>query len=301
MENTYYNILGVDENASQDEIKKAYRSLSLKYHPDRNVGNSELTDEKFKQIGQAYEILCDTVKRDEYNNRNAPAFANMPNIDEIINNLFGMNGCGINVGGNLFCNGGPQIHIFRNGHPVNIHPHFQKPTPIIRTITINMEQMFNGTSISLEIERWVIENSTKVFEIETIYVNIPKGINNNEIILLTDKGNVLNDNCKGDIKIFVKVENNTEFVRNGLDLLINKNITLKDALCGVLFQLQFINGKEYTIHNNSGIIIHPFYKKLIPNMGLTRENQTGNLIITFIVNFPESISLDKIELLKGIL
>lgn len=49
MEDTYYNILGVDENAMQDEIKKAYRVLSLKYHPDRNIGNSELTDEKFKK------------------------------------------------------------------------------------------------------------------------------------------------------------------------------------------------------------------------------------------------------------
>lgn len=303
MEDTYYNILGVDETASPDEIKKAYRLLSLKYHPDRNVGNSELTDEKFKQIGQAYEILSDPVKRDEYNNRNAPHnFVNMPpmaNLDELFNNLFGMSNGGINLGGNIF--GGPQIHIFRNGVPMNIHPNFQKPIPIIKNVTINMEQVFSGAVIPLEIERWIIENSIKVFEIETIYVNIPKGIDDNEIIILTNKGNILNDNYKGDIKIFVKVENNTEFIRDGLDLLIDKNLTLKDALCGFMFQLKFIDGIEYTIHNNAGNIIRPFYKKLIPNKGLTREIKTGNLIITFIVNFPESITFDKIELLKDIL
>jgi len=303
MEDTYYNILGVDERASPDEIKKAYRSLSLKYHPDRNVGNSELTDEKFKQIGQAYEILSDPVKRDEYNNRDSPHnfvnISHMANLDELFNNIFGINNGGINMGGNNF--GGPQIHIFRNGVPMNIHPNFQKPLPIIKNVTINMEQVFNGAVIPLEIERWIIENSIKVFEIETIYVNIPKGIDDNEIIILTNKGNILNDNYKGDIKIFIKVENNTEFIRDGLDLLIDKNLTLKDALCGFMFQLKFIDGIEYTIHNNVGNIIRPFYKKIIPNKGLTREIKTGNLIITFIVNFPEFITFDKIELLKNIL
>ena len=309
MEDTYYNILGVDENASQDEIKKAYRSLSLKYHPDRNIGNSELTDEKFKKIGQAYEILSDNTKREEYNNRNTPPnFVNMANmsamanLDELFNNLFGMHHGGVNIGGNPFGGlGGPQIHIFRNGAPMNIHPNFQKPPPIIKNITINMEQVFSGTSISLEIERWIVDNSIKMFETESMFINLPKGINDNELIILPDKGNILNDNCKGDIKIFVKVENKTDFVRSGLDLLIDKNLTLKEALCGFMFQLPFINGKEYTIHNNTGNIIHPYYKKTIPNMGLTRETQTGNLIITFIINFPESITHDKIELLKDIL
>lgn len=124
-----------------------------------------------------------------------------------------------------------------------------------------MEQVFSGTSISLEIERWIVDNSIKMFETESMFINLPKGINDNELIVLSDKGNILNDNCKGDIKIFVKVENKTDFVRSGLDLLIDKNLTLKEALCGFMFQLPFINGKEYTIHNNTGNIIHPYYKK----------------------------------------
>lgn len=62
----YYELLGIDKNASKDEIKKAYRKLSLQYHPDRPTGNSD----KFKQIGEAYEILSDTEKKRMYDMRN---------------------------------------------------------------------------------------------------------------------------------------------------------------------------------------------------------------------------------------
>lgn len=302
MEDNFYNILGVNENATQDEIKKAYRSLSLKYHPDRNI---EQTDDKFKRIGQAYETLSDPILRDDYNKSLNPLanMVNMQTMDNLFNNLFGMNIGGIGgIGGNLFCNGeGPQIHIFRNGIPINIQQNFQKPTPIIKNITINMEQVFNGTTISLEIERWIIENSIKVFETETVYVNIPKGIDDNEIIILADKGNILNNNCKGDIKIFIKVENNSPFTRDGLDLLIDKHITLKESLCGFDFELLFITGKVYTIHNNSGNIIPSYYKKIIPNMGLSRDTYTGNLIINFIIDFPEKMDEHKIAILKELL
>ena len=63
-------------------------------------------------------------------------------------------------------------------------------------------------------------------------------------------GNVLRDDCRGDIKIIIKIENNTEFKRSGLDLIYVKMITLKEALCGFTFELKYITGKTYTINNN---------------------------------------------------
>ena len=97
-------------------------------------------------------------------------------------------------------------------------------------------------TIPVDIERWIMENGNKVFEKETLYIPIPQGIDDNEIILLREKGNVVNENMKGDVKIFVKIENKTEFERKGLDLHYLKRISLKDALCGFTFDINYLNG-----------------------------------------------------------
>lgn len=329
----FYKILGIGENASHDEIKKAYRGLSLKFHPDRNPA-PEAT-ERFKQINEAYEVLGDEQKRKQYEMERKNPFMrmgnmgngmhsgpNMGDMDDILKAFFGgmpfMNGMGGMGGFNMndmddlkpmggmpgFPPGfppGAQFHVFHNGRPVNINQQFQKPSPINKTVTIDIEQVYNGATIPLDIERWINDNGTKIFEKETLYVTIPKGIDENEIILLKDKGNVINDQYKGDVKIFIKIINNTDIKRNGLDLLYEKNISLKEALCGFTFEIKFINGKIYTLNNNSGNIISPEYRKIIPNMGLTRENHTGNLIVIFHVEFPEKLTIEQIKNLNDIL
>ena len=131
---------------------------------------------------------------------------------------------------------GAKIHVFHGPNPMNFQQSLQKPTPIIKTIEIALENVLMESTVPLEIERWTIENGMKVFEKETIYVNIPGGVDDNELILLRNKGNVLNDHCIGDIKLFVRVINNTLFKRVGLDIVIDKYITLKEALCGFLFE-----------------------------------------------------------------
>jgi DnaJ family protein A protein 2 len=226
------------------------------------------------------------------------------NIDELFSTFFGNAGFPGMMGamhGNGEMQGfpaGANVHIFRNGVPINIP---QKPTPIIKNISVTMEQVLNGGNLPVEIERWIIENGTKVFEKETIYIEIPKGIDENEMFFFKDKGNALNEKCKGDVKIITEINNTTDFKRNGLDLIYEKTISLKEALCGFSFELKYINDKTYTINNNGGNIIVPGYNKIIKNMGLTRESYTGNLVIMFEVKFPESLSKETIEKLKEIL
>ena len=161
--------------------------------------------------------------------------------------------------------------------------------------------VLNGGSIPVEVERWIIENGNKVFETQTIYVSIMKGVDNNEIIILENQGNVINEKCKGDIKIFIKIENDTEFQRKGLDLILEKNISLKEALCGFSFDLKYINGKVYTIHNQSGSIIPIGHQKLIPNMGLCRDDHTGNMIIIFNIELPKTLTPEQIVILNNVL
>jgi len=318
MSESFYNILGISETASKDEIKKAYRSLSLKHHPDRNPNNLEAVS-KFQKINEAYETLGDDQKREEYDMMNKNPFLRMASqggggmdspfqdMDDIFSALFGnvlgsMPGIhgrpqGMPFGGH----GGPRIHVFRGGPSMGFTQALQKPTPIIKTVDVTMEQVLLGATIPIDIERWIMENGNKVFENETIYVQIPKGVDDNEIIILRDKGNILNDELKGDLKLFVKVVNTTQYERKGLDLIIKKEISLKDALCGFSFELKYINGKVYTLNNNSGSIIPPDYIKTIPNMGLNREGHKGNLLIHFQVQFPEKLTPEQIKSLKEIL
>jgi DnaJ-class molecular chaperone len=318
MKENCYDILGLNEKASQEEIKQAYRKLSLKYHPDKNPGNTEAIG-KFQKISEAYENISSVEKRREYD-----AMKNNPfhgsemsmNFDEIFSNIFGGHGGGFfgedmdgfkGLGGS-----GPKIHIFHGGtgtgfHGPNIHfmrggqPQIQKPPPIVKNVVINMEQVLLGANIPVDIERSIMENGSKLQEHETIYVNIPKGVDDNEIIVLANKGNIINHAIYGDVKLVIKVENTTEFERSGIDLIIHKNISLKSALCGFTFELKYINNKTYTINNNSGNIIPPNYKKIVPNMGLTRDEFVGNLIIVFNIIFPEKLSEEKMSLLKNIL
>lgn len=315
MSESFYKILGVDEKSSKEEIKKAYRGLQMKYHPDKNQGSQEAIS-MTQKLNEAYETLGDEEKREEYDmTRNNPFLRqngggmDVP-IDELFSTLFGINpfggGRGGGMGGMSGMGGfpgmppGAKVHFFQ-GNPMNFQQAMQKPTPILKTITIKISQVLTGATVPLEIERWLMENGMKVFEKETIYVTVPKGIDDGELILLRDKGNILNEQCKGDLKIFIKIENDSLFNRVGLDLVLEKNITLKDALCGFSFEITYINGKSYTLNNNPGNIIPPGFRKIIPNLGLERDEHKGNMVIVFNVQFPEKLTEEQMKKIRDAL
>lgn len=302
----YYNLLGVSDKASDEEIKKAYRTSSLKHHPDRGGDKS-----KFQSINEAFQTLGDPQKRKMYDmQKGNPFMGGMPgmpgmdggmmgNPDDFLKMFFGG---GIPFG----MSGGPRVQIFRNGRPINMNT-MMKPTPINKTINITLAQAYKGVNIPVEVERWYQENDIKRVETERIYVPIPMGIDNQEIIILENKGNVVSDKIKGDVKVFINVENNTEFIRDGLDLLFQRKITLKEALCGFSFDIKHLSGKTYTINNTNGKIITTHYTKTIQHMGMKRERRhpaspmVGNLIIAFEVKFPTTLTDEQREQLSKIL
>ena len=304
----YYKVLGVSENASSDEIKKAYRKLSLKHHPDRK-GDVET----FKKINEAYQTLGDEQKRNMYKMRNKNPFGGMngmngmnagPDLDPILKMFFGGGLPGMRgVPGMPGMRGGmpgmPHIQIFRNGQPVNM-TEIQKPQPIIKKITISLEQAYTGFTYPLEIERWITVLNEKRIEKEKLYVNISKGVDSGEIIIIKDMGNSVNEKLKGDIKLFINVENNTIMKREGINLKIKHKISLKDSLTGFKFDINHINGNKYTI-NNEGYLIPSNYLKEVNNLGMMRGEVIGKLIIEFIVVFPEKLTEEQIAKLKEIL
>ena len=363
----YYETLGVGKDASEQDIKRAYRALSLKWHPDRNT--SPDAQSKFQEIGQAYETLSDSGKRAEYNdeldgiNRNPFFRTNSmaePDISDIFNMMFGQGGAGplfgqggagpfgqpgpggafgqggagpfgqggagpfgqggagpfgqpgpggaghfgqeIHLGGQ----GGPKIHIFRQGFPGQGFPFFQqqlqKPPPIIKNVEITFEQAYSGCVLHVEVDKWTIQQELKINELEMVYVNIPAGVDQDEIIVLRDCGNTVSPELKGDIKFVVKIAPSSLFERYGMDLIYKKQITLKEALTGFSFELHHVSGKMLCLNNNTNrTIIKPNYKKVISNLGMLRDGNSGNLIIEFSVVFPDTLSLEQMTALSQIL
>ena len=299
----YYKILGVNSDASESEIKKAYRKLSLQYHPDKQTGDAE----KFKNINEAYQTLGTPEKRQMYDlQQKIGGGGGMPFPGGRVHiGVMPMNkGNPMNSSGGMddifkmFFGMGEAMDESLNGMPIRKK---RKPSPIIKEITINIYQAFMGMNYPLEIERWIFSDGIKIMENETIYVPIPKGIDNNELIILEKKGNCSENNEKGDIKLFVKIENNSMFIRKGLNLHYNYTITLKEALMGFSFQLDHLNGKTYTINSGNESIVKPGTETTIREMGFERNNIKGDIIIKFEIVFPKSLTNEQKSKLNDIL
>ncbi len=314
----YYTILGIQENASLDIIKQAYRRLSLELHPDRTKDNDLLT-EKYKKVNEAYEVLNDKEKKYRYDLQNIKNIRTnntfrVEDFMDILNNA-GINNAGINNHDVKEDFKDDNIHVFnlntamndimnnKSGifNNLNFANMMNKPPPIIKKITITLQEAFTGCKKPIEIERWICENRLKHNEKETLYITIHKGIDDNEIIIIREKGNILDDFNKGDVKIFVNIINNTCFKRQGMDLIYNKEVSLKEALCGFTFEIDYLDDRIFKIDNYNGNVISSGYTKTIKKLGMKRDKIEGNLIISFNVLFPKKISKDIIEKLKTIL
>ena len=278
----------------------------MQYHPDRN-NNDPIATKKFQEISSAYDQIDTEEKRKTYDFGQSMGFnGDAGPLPEDLLKMF--------MGGglmNLFNGDNPNIRVFTHhdfnsdGMPANAFPpqfkqSLQKPQPIIKKIKITINQAFTGGSIPLEIERNILNNNITETEIETIYIIIPPGVDDKELIIMREKGHIINSQ-RGDVKVFINIENNTDFKRNGLDISIEKHITLKDSLCGFTFELSHIDGKTYKFNNAKGSIIGNDYKKNIPKLGFKRDGHCGNMIISFKVDFPEDLTDEQISKLSEIL
>lgn len=320
MDTDYYKILGVERSASHEEIKKNWRALTMKYHPDR-VGESKRHEAhaKMSKINQAWEILGDKKKRQQYDLQQLNPFVNsMPNIPGM-SGMPNMQGMPIPpelfdiISGGLF--GGEMPHVFHmssggpvnmgQGNPINMHGSMRgggmpPPEPIQKNLEISLEEAYSGKTKQISVSRTIMSGGSRRLENETLYIAIPSGVDTDEIITIKHKGNIVN-NIKGDVKVVITVKNFTKFNRQGIDLIYKKDITLKEALCGFNFDMDYIDGRAFKIKNDSGNIIASGYNKIIQKMGMIRGKVKGDLIIKFNVIFPEKLTETQIKGIKEIL
>ena len=283
----YFNTLNITRDATLNDIKKAYRLMSIKHHPDKNGSASS---DSFNKINDAYSILIknyDSIKlNDKLNIKLNDKLNDKLNINKHDHDL-------VNKTISPHKNN-DMIYKYTNIMNCNYED-------IIVNLPINYSEAYNGCNKPIIVDRKIIVNNVIGHEKETLYIQIPKGIDNNEIITLYNKGNSYANNgiSYSNVKIIILLTKHEYFERNGLDIIFIKSISLKEALVGFSFMLNHINNKSYNITCSE--IIHFNYEKLINNMGFTRDNFIGNLIIKFNIVFPSSLSLDTKKQLAALL
>ncbi len=212
MAKSLYETLGISENASADEIKKAYRKLARKYHPDVNKDDEAI--EKFKEINAAYEVLSDKKKKDEYDMYGDQIFggqnfhdfaqnqAGNVDLDELLRNIFG-GGAGFGGGFGSSAHGGGAVDLDQR-----------------TTITIPFAVSVLGGKHHVSING------------ESFDIKIPAGIKSGETLRVRGKGNVGMGGQRGDLLIKVEVAPSPTFERKGDDLYATMDVPLKEALFG---------------------------------------------------------------------
>jgi len=281
----YYSVLNLSKNANINDIKKAYRQLSIKFHPDKNLN---CDSEQFNKINEAYSKLLD-----KYNSNDLHKDVNNFHNNELVNANNNANPNNVNTNANT-----NNIDV-NNAILKYSYFNVNNSEDIIINLSLGFNEAYNGCNKPIVVNRKIIINNVIGHEKETLYIPIPKGIDANEIITIPNKGNVYITNgliSHSNIKIIICLLNHEIFERIGLDIVFIKTITLKEALLGFSFNLNHINNKNFKITCSE--VIHFNYEKLIPNMGFIRDSFVGNLIIKFNITFPPTISQESKKLLE---
>lgn len=289
----YYKILGVDKKASQDDIKKAYRKLAVKYHPDKNQGNKE-AEEKFKQIGEAYEVLGDAEKRKKYdalgeNWKNFQSGQAYSGGNPFGNFNFGKGGTYVEMDMEDFMSGNNQFSDFFNaffggGKRTKTSDfdgswtNFQQAADFETTIDITIEEAFHGTSRIIQLEN------------EKIRITIKPGTSDGQNLRIKGKGQRASNGRSGDLYVKIKVLNHPRFERKGNDLYVTEKIDLFTAVLGGEIIVETIDGKV-KLPIPAGTQNGKTFR--LKNKGMpvyNSKNQFGDLYVKIDVILPERLN-----------
>ncbi len=283
----YYEILGVSKNASDDEIKKAYRKLAIKYHPDKNPGDKE-AEEKFKEINEAHDVLSDKQKRARYDQ-------------------FGHAGVGGGAaGGNPFGNGGSPFGNF-NGQSFNFD---FGGAGGFDDILSNLFGFGGGarrprrgadlqTSVTLTFEE-AIFGTTKEVDVngESIKLKIPAGIDDGMSIRLRGKGGEAPEGGeKGDLYVRIRVKPHKHLTREGNIILSEEKISMVDAALGCEIEVETVDG-TVTMKVPAGTQSGTPFKLSGHGVPFRADGDRGPHIVTVIVETPKNLSKRQKELLE---
>tara|TARA_B110000208_G_scaffold74768_1_gene96224 strand:+ start:908 stop:1996 length:1089 start_codon:yes stop_codon:yes gene_type:complete len=332
----YYGILNISNQATEKEIKSAYRSLAKEYHPDKNL-NDKGAGEKFKEISEAYEHLHDPQKKIQYDMFHTMPFQMgseipihmtsfmMPNfmdifqppedIQNIIQSL--QSGFGMGFQPDTFTHNPNQAiekeifnsvqqlfsgHMSQRSRPTQKAP-IKTKSPIKKiTVPLTFTDLYLGSNKQITITR----NIKGTIKNEILDITIPIGMDTHKLKTFIEKGDLLEkDSICGDVQLSFKVSKHSVFKKFDHDLIIEKKILLSEALCGYEFDITLPN--HTNIHIISEKVISPKITKTISGLGFPyHDGQSstihyGDVHVLFKIVFPEILEKKQKQLLYKLL
>ncbi|MCG6911187.1 MAG: J domain-containing protein [Deltaproteobacteria bacterium] len=292
----YYKTLGVDKKATAEEIKKAYRKLAMKYHPDHSKGDKSAED-KFKAISEAYAVLSDKEKRQQYDTFGSTDFQQRYSQEDIFRNFdfgnifreFGFGGMNFGStgrGGTRFSFGGgdPFGGMGRNQGQV-------KGTDLVYELPLTYGEIAAGADKTISFQH---KGKT-----ESLSVKIPKGMIEGKKLRIAGKGEPSQfGGAPGDLFIQAKTAPDSVFTSKGYDLFIDRQIRLSESVLGTTVRIPTLDGGELSLKVPPGTK-HKTKMRLggrgLPHM---KGGGRGDLYVSIIVTTPKKLTDEQKDLLN---
>jgi len=287
----YYKALGVDKTASADEIKKAFRKLAVKYHPDRNP-NDKTAEDKFKEINEAYAVLSDPKKKEEYDTYGSSGFHKQYSQEDIFRGFDFSNvykdmgaGGGEDIFSRLFGGG-----FARGGGRGGFRRGPQRGGDLEMEIEIGFREAAQGAEKLVAFRR----NGLR----EELKIKIPAGVDNGSKIRLTGKGSPgEGGGPDGDLFLVIRVLPDSLFSREGGDLFVERTISFSAACLGTSLDVPTLEDDK-RIKVPAGI--QPGTKIRLKGCGIKplSSNSKGDLYVKVAVHVPESLNAEQKKLVE---
>jgi DnaJ-class molecular chaperone len=300
----YYAVLGVPRSANADSIKKAYRTLAMRWHPDKNPDNVAEAQSKFQEISEAYDVLSDADKRriyDQFGEEGLKRGGNTTytfssrNAEDLFHSFF--NDFEDGSFSTFFdCGRGSHrspFNFFSFGAP-------QPPPPPPRSLEIavfcTLEQLFTGETRRLKVTRTVGgTDDQKLFELQ-----IRPGWKEGTKITYAGEGDQQPGRPPQDVVFVIRQRKHEVFTREKDDLLLVKNLGLKDALCGFFFEQIGIDGE--LLRQEIDVVVGHGDERRFSGKGMPKKGGgRGDLIVRFEVVFPTKLTEEQKEILRATL